>query len=444
MKTLTILLALLAMNTFAQQNLAKVISIEPVSKVWSGHPVGFDFKIHKDTIFIAFYDDNRQMTIVSKPLDKQEWSVKKLPTSVGWDSHNYITFTFDDQDHIHLSGNMHCCKLIYFRSEKPMDIESLTQVTAMTGELENRCTYPQFMRGPSNELIFHYRDGGSGNGSEIYNVYDLETKTWSRLLDKPLSDGQGDMNAYFCGPVLGPDGWFHLAWVWRDTPSCDTNHNLSYMRSKDLRNWETVTGTKVDLPITLKTEGLIVQPSERSKSGLINMGITIGFDNNSQPVITYHMYDEKGFSQIYNARWENNKWNRVPSTNWDRRWDFTGGGSVPCVARGSKITTTEDKALQQTVTFSGWKSETWKLDQNTLKPIEKIKPPQKDKLPPEWSRIKGDHKDLRRMTRGCFHEESNTHYLLRWETLPSNRDRPRPEPHPNPSTLELWKVQGNI
>ena len=51
------------------------------------------------------------------------------------------------------------------------------------------------------------------------------------MLDVPLTDGQGLMNAYQSQPTLGPDGWYHLYWVWRDTPDCSTNHDLSYMKS---------------------------------------------------------------------------------------------------------------------------------------------------------------------------------------------------------------------
>ncbi len=42
------------------------------------------------------------------------------------------------------------------------------------------------------------------------------------------------------GPVRGPDGLFHVVWVWRDTPDRATNHHLSYARSRDLQRWETL------------------------------------------------------------------------------------------------------------------------------------------------------------------------------------------------------------
>ena len=40
----------------------------------------------------------------------------------------------------------------------------------MVGPNELKATYPKFMMTKDDRLIFHYRDGGSGNGNEIYNI----------------------------------------------------------------------------------------------------------------------------------------------------------------------------------------------------------------------------------------------------------------------------------
>jgi hypothetical protein len=55
-----------------------------------------------------------------------------------------------------------------------------------------------------------------------------------RVLDTPLIDGQGERSAYIYGggmPIPGPDGRFHLLWVWRETPDHATNNSLSYART---------------------------------------------------------------------------------------------------------------------------------------------------------------------------------------------------------------------
>ncbi len=75
-------------------------------------------------------------------------------------------------------------------------------------------------------LYFEYRQGSSGRGDQIDNVHDPDTRTWQRLLDVPLLDGRGLMNAYG-GPRFGLDGMWHAVWVWRNTPCNSTNHTLS-------------------------------------------------------------------------------------------------------------------------------------------------------------------------------------------------------------------------
>src|SRR5206468_322385 len=120
-----------------------------------------------------------------------------LPMTTGWDSHNSLTMAVDDDGYLHLSGNMHCVPLIYFRTAQPYDIGTFERVSSMVGRDEQRCTYPVFLRGPGNALLFTYRTGSSGNGNQIYNVYDHAARTWRRLLDEPLTDGEGERNAYF-------------------------------------------------------------------------------------------------------------------------------------------------------------------------------------------------------------------------------------------------------
>jgi len=41
-------------------------------------------------------------------------------------------------------------------------------------------------------------------------MWNAKERQWKRLLDKPLTDGRGQMNAYMQGPLLGPDGMYHL------------------------------------------------------------------------------------------------------------------------------------------------------------------------------------------------------------------------------------------
>ncbi|CAF4056115.1 unnamed protein product, partial [Adineta steineri] len=220
---------------------AIVIDSLDIAPVWAGHPVNFVLLTHLPYEFIAYYDAARQMTIAQRNINERIWIINKLPIITGWDSHNYIAMAIDDDGYLHLSGNMHVVPLIYFRTAQPLNASAFVQLNYMIGTDENRTTYPIFMRGPENEFIFTYRTGMSGNGNQIFNLYNLKTKIWKRLLDKPLTDGEGKRNAYFDGPIKGPDGYFHLVWVWRESPDASSNHDLSYARSKDLISWETST-----------------------------------------------------------------------------------------------------------------------------------------------------------------------------------------------------------
>ena len=231
--------------------LIKTVAVAPV---WAGHPVGFDLLTHGDGQFIAFYDAERKMTVGQRGLDEDAFQFVRLEgvwleargrlsTELGWDSHNSVTMAVDRDDHLHLCGNMHVDPLIYFRTAEPLDITTFERVDYMVGKNEDHCTYPVFMQGQQGELVFYFRDGRSGNGVNYYNRYDEAARSWSRLVDAPILDGMDAMNAYARKPELGPDGFFHMVWMWRDTPDCATNHDISYARSRDLVHWEAGDGT---------------------------------------------------------------------------------------------------------------------------------------------------------------------------------------------------------
>ena len=423
-----LLLLPIASTRAAEPRVKKVIDVAPV---WSGHPVGFALLTQKDRQFVGFYDARRRMTIASRTLDSDAWTFTVLPSNLGWDSHNYIEMTLDPDGHLHVAGNMHGHPLVYFRTTRPLDIHSLERIESMIGREESRCTYPRFMRGPADELIFTYRDGGSGNGNQIYNVYDTATRSWSRLLDQPLIDGRGQKSAYLHGPVRGPDGYFHLAWVWRETPACETNHNLCYARSKDLRTWETSAGEPLALPITFETAEVIdpVPPL----GGMINGNVALGFDAQKRPIVSYHKFDDGGATQLFNARLEAGAWKRYQTSAWTYRWDFRGGGSIIFEIRVSRVSARSDGTLAQPFHHAKHGSGGWTLDPATLKPFATAPPPAA--RPKSLERAESHFPGMQVKWAG------SGRYRLRWETLPANRDRPRKGRLPPPSMLRLYEFE---
>lgn len=431
---------------FLTASLAPVPAADPgvsiasldIAPVWAGHPVGFALLTHAPYQFVAFYDARRQLTVARRKLVERRWEFTKLPDTTGWDSHNYLTMTLDDGGFLHLSGDMHAVPLKYFRSTKPLDPSTFERVDKMTGVREDRVTYPKFLRGPANELLFTYRDGGSGDGNQIYNVYDPGTRKWRRLLDQPLTDGEGERNAYFDGPVKGPDGWFHLAWVWRESPDAATNHDLSYARSKDLVHWENAVGKPLKPPIRLN-DGIIVDPVPQH-GGMINGNSRVGFDDKGRVTISYHKYDSAGNTQPWTARLENGTWTFHQIADWPWRWDFGGGGSLNFSISIGPVTREPDGRLTQTLSHAKFGGGNWLLDPETLRATRKL---ERNPVPPGFGKIEGGFPGLSVKTASDsgVSDAPGTRYLLRWETLDANRDKPRDGPLPQPSILRLYRVK---
>lgn len=429
-----------------------IVQVIEVDRVWSGHPVGFALLTNKGRQYIAYYNADRNMVVGQRDLSDDRFSLMVMPptkretsggtsTILGWDSHNYITMDIDCRGYIHLAGNMHVHPLTYFKSTTQADIFTLRQEFEMVGKDEKRCTYPRFMKNREGELLFHYRDGSSGSGNEIYNIYSCETGRWSRLLDEPLTDGKGLMNAYQSQPTLMADNWYHVWWVWRDTPDCSTNHDLSYMKSPDLINWFNAFNEPVELPATIDNKTLIVDPIP-VKGGIINLAAKLCLDENLSPVFAYHKYDDAGNLQFYVAERISGNWVSGRITDWDYRWEFSGGGSIVFEVRLNSFTRRKDGLYELSYYHVKYGKGTLLLSDD-FKVIGTVKKPASiiDGMDTE-----GNFPGLSPVTSGDLGRsgEQGVSYLLKWEALPSNRDRARPEPWPEPATLYLYKLKRQI
>ena len=432
--------ALVLLANVAEAAAAPAAQAIPVEPVWSGHPVGFCLLTHAPFQFVAYYDAQRQMSVAQRSLDSTNWSITKLPSTLGWDSHNYVTLALDRDGTLHVSGNMHCVPLVYFRSEKPLEAASLRRVETMTSDREQRVTYPVFLRDRDGRLVFRYRDGRSGSGDDLYNVYDEKSRSWRRLLEQPLTSGRGKMNAYCTVPERGPDGRFHIIWVWRDTPDCASNHDLSYARSDDLFHWTDSVGRPLALPITVET-GDIVDPVP-PRGGVINVNRELGFDNAGRPVISYHKYDTNGDLQVYAARRETNAWKIVQVSDWKGyRWDFSGGGSIVVEVRVGEVRPLGKGQLALSYRYPRG-SGAWVLDEKILLPIPGAKVPREEPLVPSaFSKMESTFPGLKKQIhRDIGEAPPGRHFALAWETLEANRDRPRTPPLPEPSLLRVIVV----
>lgn len=413
-----------------------VRAVLTVDRVWAGQPVGFDMLTHKGRQFVAYYDAERHMTVAARRLGETTWDTKRLPSRLGWDSHNYITMIVDRDDRLHLSGNMHGDPLVYFRTREPLAIDTFERVEAMVGRNEERCTYPRFFEAADGALLFMYRDGKSGQGARYINRYDTDTQSWRRLLDTPLLDGLGKVNAYPVGPVKGPDGWFHLCWVWRETPDCATNHHLCYARSRDLIEWQSGSGRLLSLPMT-PVNADVVDPVP-VRGGMLNGHTRIGFDHGNRVILSYHKFDESGNTQIYNARLEENGWKIYQTSDWSYRWEFSGGGTIQTEISVGSVTPRAEELLTLYYRHPEAGSGHWILDPGTLKPTGKWTPPRA--VPRGFGRHDDPPAGMHTRSLSNRSDTGDVRFLLRWHTLPSNRDRPREGPPPEPTTLKLYEL----
>ncbi len=422
-----------------------------VDNVWSGHRVGFELITGYEYQYAAYYDENRQMTIAAREFGSSQWTYQKLDSFLGWDSHNYVALALDMNDQLHLSGNMHNDPLVYFRTQEAGNISRLARFSRMVGTQETSVTYPKFFK-YNSELVFHYRQGTSGNGQNFFNIYNESQKNWQRFFNNPLFDGtaqghQGTHNAYYIEPFKDAHDIYHVLWVWRANSDAATCHNLSHAQTSDFINWEDSQGQPIELPITVAT-GEIIDPVPVG-GGLLNTSFYKGFDSQNRLVVTYHKYDETGNSQIYNARLEGNLWQIYRMSDWNGRWDFGGGGSLPGGIPGQGgVRVEKDGTLTQA--YTGFESSgIWLLDEDTMSVIGNYIRKDPVWIPGVLSSIEThcpeciDHDEQMKAmyTYSKYQDSENTpedfQYFIKWETLGANRDLPR-DYIPPPSILRLY------
>lgn len=168
--------------------------------------------------YVAYYDSAGYVTLGKRRLPNGPWQVQRSQYQGNVkDAHNVISLMVDGAGYLHLSFDHHSNPLRYCRGTAPGAL-TLGPLEPMLGRQEQKVSYPEFYRFPSGDLLFLYRDGGSGNGNLVLNRYGLHARSWTRLHDV-LIDGEGRRNAYWQA-CLGPGGSIHLSWVWRERPVC--------------------------------------------------------------------------------------------------------------------------------------------------------------------------------------------------------------------------------
>jgi hypothetical protein len=186
--------------TFLEYDDVKRAWLAPVTidRVWAGTNVAFDFVEARGTLLVAYYNQDRKVTLAARRAGSSSWSVHPQASIFGgWDSHNTLRLGVDPQGFVHLSGNMHAVPLVYFRTRRPdFDVSSMSGPVVMIGDArrETSVTYQEFLNGPAGRLFFMHRGAeviGFSDGTYWLNAFDASTGQWSSHTgDRPVVTGK--------------------------------------------------------------------------------------------------------------------------------------------------------------------------------------------------------------------------------------------------------------
>ncbi|MEO6731156.1 MAG: BNR repeat-containing protein [Ferruginibacter sp.] len=272
------------------QSIAKVKIIE-VDKAWANNSVNAvifrknSLVTFRDTQYIAYYNNDRFVVLGKRKSGSAGWRLQRTPyQGNAADAHNTISIMVDGDGYLHIAWDHHSNPLNYCKSIQPGSLE-LTERLSMTGSTEKKVSYPEFYKMPGGNLLFFYRDGGSGNGNLVINKYDLGTKKWATVQNN-LVDGEGKRNAYWQA-CTDATGTIHVSWVWRESPDVASNHDMCYARSRDGgKTWERSTGVQYALPINATTAEYVCRI--RQKSELINQTSMVADESGHPFIATYY------------------------------------------------------------------------------------------------------------------------------------------------------------
>lgn len=279
---------------------------------------------HGDTQFIAFYDKDGYVVLGKRTLGTSNWELKRsVYRGNAADAHNSISIMVDGAGFLHMAWDHHNHALRYVRSVAPGTLV-LSDKMAMLGEDEASVSYPEFYRLPDGNLLFCYRNGGSGKGDLVINRYDTASGAWTRLHSQLIS-GEGQRNAYWQA-FVDHKGTLHLSWVWRESPDVASNHDMAYARSRDGgKTWEQSDGRPYALPITAASADYAARIPQNSE--LINQ-TAMAADRHGHPVIASYWREAGSDVPQYRLLYhDGGRWSRLNLDFRKRAFSLSGQGT---------------------------------------------------------------------------------------------------------------------
>ena len=281
---------------------------------------------HEGYQYATWYHNgaNQDVYIARRDLAGNTWETidtgfNMIHGNQNWDAHNVISMGISGDGRIHLSYDHHVDELRYATTDPGVATSSggVWNSSIFSNERSSlnaggssitRVTYPRFAN-VGDDLVFTYRDYGSGSGDQRIADYDSQTGQWggTRFVTKGRSTGQTyddannnpstNRNSYHNGFHADSTGRLHTTWTWREGTQ-DGNHDIMYAYSDDKgvtwRNTDDVLVGTTSSPITLNSLGTEVVDLDR-RQGLINQQGQIVDPDGGVHVLMYHRRQEPGF-----------------------------------------------------------------------------------------------------------------------------------------------------
>lgn len=242
--------------------------------------------------YAAWYGVDRNVRVGRQDPDGA-WDVATLPIALGPnDSHNTIALGVSRGDgRLHLVAGQHADPMFYTRTATgSLDLPGPWLATGfaapsstLAGTVVGDLTYPTFTATPGGDLLYWYRNGGSGNGRMRLATYESSTSMWTVVGDVSSAVGNytapngivsATRNLYWAAPVYGADGALHIIGMWREgnvNVRCNPgqpflNHHVVHVRSTDNGlTWLNGAGEQVAetgvTPLAVGAPGILADPN---------------------------------------------------------------------------------------------------------------------------------------------------------------------------------------
>lgn len=287
--------------------------------------------------YISFYDAIGHVVVGKRATGNSDWEIHQTKfTGNVEDAHNSISVAVDGEGFIHLAWDHHNSPLRYAQSTEPGGLEMTDEYRPGSLNSDHSVTYPEFYRMPDGDLLLMYRNGWSGEGSQVVHLYDVELKEW-RLLHEQLIDGGGEVNPYW-QTTMDENGTFHLSWTWRRHGGVETNHDLMYARSHDGgETWERSDGSSYKLPITPETAEIALNIPENSS--MMNQ-TSMAADGRGRPyIVNYWTPGESNIPQYHMVYFDGESWQVSQISNRTEPFELSGEGTMaPPISRPQIVT----------------------------------------------------------------------------------------------------------